>query len=718
MPTRRALPDAIALLAFAALTLLVLYLVGRPLDTSDLWFHLKMGEVYASEGPWPDSDPLLHTAHADAPVQHEWLFGVGVHAVESLAGHHGLRLLHVLAALGILGLVCSLARRESRSLSATCLTGSVFLVLAWWRLVQLRPDLASIPAAFLLYRLLLERDDPPSLARIVAACVLLAVWANLHSLFAVGLLLLGAGLAGELLRVALVRRLPRLAEAGPVGLDRARRLALALVAGLVATLLNPRGIEQHLTFVTSSRETGIWSIEDEWSPFLPWAFDHYGAWVSPLAWAVTDLLLIGFVAGAAWAVWRLLRRPSPQALRASDPVLLALAAASCVALLVSVRFLWMSVFPLLFLLRLGRTVLPEGRRTAQVAWLLAAACVALSMGYERVGGFRFMARGLPSQADAYLRTAYLASNVHETAVRFLHDTGVEGNLFNAYTEGGFLGYWLAPRLRTFIDGRTEHYPPDVLEDYFAIVDRRGGRPGETLTGALDRRGVDLFVGVGLPVVPRAGTYTTTHLEGAPGWLLVFRAIDQAVYLRANERNRDNLDRIAAWYAREGVPFDRERGLDVAAVVRERPDWAIVHRMLPVDHAELVATLEDPDEERRFRARSRLGLFYALLGAYPEQGEMDREAAKLRPRAKAPLRRLVYGLLRQGRPREALAAAQRLEALADLDARSGRFVSVARQAAGAHTLVAIEPFVDQLPLLTPPEVAALMGNRFENLRMQP
>jgi hypothetical protein len=618
-----------------------------------------------------------------------------------------------------LGLVCSLARRESGSVGAVCLAGSVFLVLAWWRLIQLRPDLASIPAAFVLYRLLLESEDPPSGRRILGASLLFLVWANLHSLFAVGLLLLGAGTVGELVRVGLARRLPGLRDAGEVGLARARRLALALGAGLLASLLNPRGVEQHLTFITSSRETGIWSIEDEWSPFVPWAFEHYGAWVSPVAWLVTDLLLISFVVGAVLVSWRLLRRPSLAALRAADPVLLALAAASCVAFLVSVRFLWLGVFPLLFVLRVSRTAVPTGRWATRAAWALAAACVTLTVGYERAGGFHVVERSVPSQADAYLRSAYLASNVHETAVRFLQDTGVEGNLFNAYTEGGFLGYWLAPKLRTFIDGRTEHYPPDVLTDYFAIVDRRGGRPGETLTAALDRREVDLFVGVGLPIVPRTGgTYTTAHLEGAAGWTLVFRAVDQAVYLRANERNRDNLDRIAAWYAREGVPFDRERGLDVAAVVRERPDWAIVHRMLPVDHAELVAALEDPDANRRFRAHNRIGLFYALLGAYADQVEIDRTVARANPNAKAPLRRLVYGYLREGRSGEALVAAQRLVALGDQDVRSARFLGVARQAAGSRNFLGVQRFVDQLPVLTPAEVAAAMGSRFANERAQP
>ena len=154
------------------------------------------------------------------------------------------------------------------------------------------------------------------------------------------------------------------------------------------------------------------------------------------------------------------------------------------------------------------------------------------------------------------------------------------------------------------------------------------------------------------------------------------------------------------------------------MVRERPDWAIVHRMLPVDHAELVAALEDPDEKRKFRAQNRIGLFSALLGLYADQVEIDRKAARARPSAKAPLRRLVYGYLRQSRAREARDAAQKLVALGDQDARSTRFLGVARQAAGSHTLLGVQHFVDRLPLLTPPEVAAAMGSRFANVRMQP
>ena len=76
--------------ALATLTVLapLLVMAAAPPRTTDLWFHLAAGRSYATEGLWPAGDPLLHTAHEDAPVQHEWLFGVLVHGVERLAASH------------------------------------------------------------------------------------------------------------------------------------------------------------------------------------------------------------------------------------------------------------------------------------------------------------------------------------------------------------------------------------------------------------------------------------------------------------------------------------------------------------------------------------------------------------------------------------------------------------------------------------------------------
>ena len=73
----------------------------------------------------------------------------------------------------------------------------------------------------------------------------------------------------------------------------------------------------------------------------------------------------------------------------------------------------------------------------------------------------------------YFTTPYETAGYYLPGVRFLREAGVEGNLFNAYLMGGFLDFWTAPELRTFIDGRTEHYPPEVVTDYLAVNNAAG-----------------------------------------------------------------------------------------------------------------------------------------------------------------------------------------------------------------------------------------------------
>jgi hypothetical protein len=211
-------------------------------------------------------------------------------------------------------------------------------------------------------------------------------------------------------------------------------------------------------------------------------------------------------------------------------------------------------------------------------------------------------------------------------------------------------------------GTSSIFPDEVLDDYFSVNFLQGARAGESFLDVLERRQVDVFFGVGYPTplpLNRRRVYTTAHLEGARDWLLVSRSVHHAIYLRRGERNRENLARVAAYYAREGVAFDAERGFDVGEVIRTRPDWAEGHGMLPRDYAEFYAARRSPDPQARFRALNGLGLVHALLGDYAEQVAIDRRAAALRSNSQAPRRRLVNGLLRLGRLQEALAAPPRI-----------------------------------------------------------
>jgi tetratricopeptide (TPR) repeat protein len=646
----------IGLAAVAALSMaaMIAYVAGGPIRTNDFWFHLEAGEAYATQGPWPTADPMLHTAHADAPVQHEWLFGLGTYALQRSIGFHGLRAAHV-AAVAIAFAMAWLVLRRAELDRATAWAGlAVFAALAWWRVVQLRPDLFSIPASLAVYALWIApqasdgRSRTVSRASLLGAAGLAVVWANVHSLFALGPLLLASAGGGLALRWLLARANPPACSA-EIAEDGARLRGLALPALVMtgASVLNPRGFAQHLTFFASSRDTAIWSIGDEWRTFQPFVWPELGPALSPLAWGLANASMAAVLAIGALRVARFARAPLAENLRRIDAVHLALGLAGCIALLVSIRFVWMAIFPALYV---ARSIARHTPKPAPLAAVVAAT-LALAALLPSAGHLAAHAQVLPRDLAGYLREPYSLAGFYPRGLHFLRDSGVEGNLFNRYTLGGFLGYWLSPRLRTFVDGRTEHYPPEVLDAYFRIGQQLEVRPGESALSALDRYGVDLYFGVGVPVEGEA-VYTTARLERAEDWVQISRSVDHSIFLRRGAAGRENLERVADFYAQAGVPFDRDRGFDPVRAAHENPKWALQRGIVPESYEALRKVAQSGQPRARAEARDRLALLYYLLGDYERQMALDRRALSEQPAAFAPRARLVHSLLRAGRDAEA------------------------------------------------------------------
>ena len=699
--------SSVAALALAGVLLPLLLVAAGPIVTDDLWFHLGAGRAYASEGPWPARDPLLHTALPDAPVQHEWLFGVGVYAVERAFGLHGLRVLHLFAVLGLLGGAAALFRRAAPSAVWALGAAAVYAALSWWRLAQLRPDLFSIGAALSTYALLFAVPGAPSWRRVAAFAALTALWANVHSLFMVGLALGVACLLGVALEALLAHSCAGGAPDARRG-ARARRLAAALGLAALAALANPRGVAQHLTFLHSSRDTAVWQVSDEWVHFHPLSWRAGGYAENPVAWALTDALALAFAAAAAVALARFARDRTPERLRAFDAEGFGLGLAAFVATLVSIRFRWLAFLPLLYLLRAAARW-PRARGAA-AEWAAAAAAAGLALALPLRGDVQRWTGLLPRAPGEYLARSHVARKYYAEGVRFLAEAGLEGNLFNHYWMGGYLGYWLAPRLRTFVDGRTEHYAPDVLDDARAISGRAGARAGEaSFLDVLDRRNVDVFFGVGtVPygVGPGVGVYTADNLAGEPGWVLVFRAVDQAIYVR--RASRANLERAARFYRERGVPFDGSRGLDPERVIREAPAFARDWRLLPRDEEALRSAARERGPAAA-RAAETLAQAYSAAAAWPSAIEASRLALSLDDASRPARRCLVYALLRTGRSREALEEALALQRLAPGDPRAKRIAALARRADLGLSRAALDTRLLGYPLLDDGETAALLAH---------
>jgi len=705
----RLLPEFLAHAGLVALAALLLVAVGQPLFTDDAWWHLALGEAYARAGPWLDADPLLFTA-TGPPAPAAWLADLGLFGIERAAGFGGLRIAHVLTVAGILALAWSLLRRASGSRLAASLGTGAFAVLTAYRLVQLRPHLVTILASLALYRLLLEDGAPPSRRRVAIAVALLAFWANLHGGFLLGPLLLAAALVGLLIAAPL--RPPEWRRH-----DRARALPLAaaLGIGLLATLLNPNGVDQHLAYFAAGSDTpALVRVADEWLPVDPFRLPLEGLPPSPLAWGLFWALLVGapLVALRAAQRWRSAGGSKAKADLESDidPALVALAAVSLVAALLAVRFLWLGIFPLLLLARGSRTWLAaDGSRRRLAPWAAAAAALLLLPGFVRFGAWPMISRLVPRSWSGYAQP-YPAAKYYEHAVWMLKDAGLEGNLFNEYFMGGFLGFWLAPDLRTFVNG-TLNVSQEAIGANLPIRERRGAKPGESFLELLDRQRIDLFLGIRLPQLGsphRPWFYTTAHLEGAPGWIPVFRNLRSAVYLRTNERNRANLERVADYYAREQVPFDPDRGFDPERVIGEAPAWAVTHGVIPLHFEQLVATSHGLDPTFRGRAQGQLAALYATLGLYERALRLDHRLLRSDAGAVAARRRLVWSLLHLDRATEALEAAEGLAQAAPSDGLSQQLATTTRRYAALADEDEAAALVARLPVFTPLEAYQLLA----------
>lgn len=670
---------ALAHAGFGACVALLLVAVGQPIFTDDAWWHLALGAAYAEQGPWLAQDPLLFTA-ASAPPPASWLSDLLLHEICRVGGFQALRWAHVASIVAILVLVWRAAREAGRSALAANAVAAVFAAISAYRLVQLRPDLLTIFAALLLHRTLIASPGLPSWPRVIATAAGIGLWSNMHPGFVLGPILLGAASAGLLLAAPL--RDPALRAADR---RRAGRLMLALAAGAAASLAHPAGTglwRQILSAGSEMLDVGI--VSDEWRPTHPFRWPVANLPPSPLSFAAVWALLLV----TPWAALRSLRawRRNAAEDSKSDPAMLGFSLASLVAMLSASRFSWLAVFPLLFALRSARGPATPTRARGSVT-SAAAAAVALGLvpGFLYFGDWRMIAKGIPTELASYA-DPYPAEKYEAHAVWLLRDLGLEGNLFGSYSAGGFLGFWLAPRLRVAWNGSL-NLPAAAMRANLALRERSGTPLQPDFLALLDEVRVDLFLGTGYPVAARANrppSYTTTHLEAAPGWISIFRSLRSAVYLRTGERNAENLRRVAEHYTAEGVPFDPERGFEPKAVIGNARVWATLHGMIPTDYARLLAGLaEQMPATQRATSLDALATIRMLLGIYDDALAADDALLALAPRHLPALRRRVCSLLHLGtKPAlaELPAATRGLAAASDGQSPDPELIAAARSAA--------------------------------------
>ncbi len=436
---------------------------------NDYGLHLRIGEEIADEGP-PRIDRHSHTAPGTEYPDHEWLIQLAFYGVHRVGGDGGMVVLRALLIGIVLALVLFGARGEL-SVRLACV-GVVFLL--GLNHGQMRPHLVGWVLAALLAFLIepggrwagsySELGGAKARRRLWAVPPLLLVWGNCH-----GSVLLGVGMAG-LLFLELYREAP------------SRRLLLWGALCFLAPMVNPQGPRIYALFFEISGHT---SFIGEWQAYPP------GSWPFWL------LCGVAVVAAAGW----LGSRPRNRVDLVRLIVLLVLAFRS------SRNGVVAAIFLAPMLVRWYSPRVARRGRSLRYGLAAAAVVVAVAVATVRTGDGRVLRFGLDPQ------------QLPVASVDFVLRHRLTGPVFNDYNFGGYLLWKAYPSLPVFVDGRTEVYKGEVLDQYLAV-----SRAAPGWRAIVDRYRIQFFL-------IRPEREIAHQLVTDPGWDLVYFDYNSVVFVR-------------------------------------------------------------------------------------------------------------------------------------------------------------------------------------------
>ena len=266
------LPLVVTLVTVAAVAV-------REVADPDLWWHLATGRYIWATRRIPVQDVFSFTAGSHRWVTHEWLADLLLYGGYRLVGLAGLVPLFALLIAAAFGLVYRRCRSSPFVAAPSVLLAASASAMTW----GVRPQMVSLLFTSL-YLYILDRGvaGRPRLVWLLPGLTLL--WANLHSGFVAGLVVVAVYAVGQELEWLAAR-----AGEGPWLGPGVRRLLAVGLACLACALVTPNGLAGALfPFGTLSNRLIQANIEEWFSPNF-----HL-----PLAWplAVYWLALLGVLA--------------------------------------------------------------------------------------------------------------------------------------------------------------------------------------------------------------------------------------------------------------------------------------------------------------------------------------------------------------------------------------------------------------------------------------
>ena len=438
-------PAAVILdgLPYVLLGLLLLAFSIRQIATLDIWWHLASGRWIWNHGQIPDVDVFTHTIEGQPWIDVWWAFQIPAFLLHEWFGFGGLIILKTAFIAGAFGICFLTVPRESR--------GSALILLGFFAILisQLRFHARPTAVTFLftaLYLFILDRHSRTKTRWLWALPGFHFVWANLHGVATVGIVMILTFAFAELWKN--FAPLPWDWDAGDKGdRNRCKRLSAAAGLCLFASALNPYGLRGvayawgQVFWVMTDVHPIAQLLSEHWSPFSEKMAFHPYTRLSYFAF--TFLTALSFIIN-----WRRLRLVSlllylgflalfVSAMRNS--VLFALVATPLAA---ENYGLWFQ-----HLRNSGKLK----ATTVSVSVLKATIAVVLFAAVFDVVSGRFYRR---DRGDFEVGLGVQSGLFPEGTAGFLAQNRFDGKLFNDSDFGGYLSWRLFPPLKVFIDPRN------------------------------------------------------------------------------------------------------------------------------------------------------------------------------------------------------------------------------------------------------------------------
>jgi hypothetical protein len=447
-------------------------LSNRPLADADIGWHIRTGQQILATHALPRTDPFSSTMHGQTWFAWEWLYDILLGVLHQACGLNGVVWLCALLVSAIFAWLLSLLLRRGTGL----LLAVVLMLLAEAAAtihLYARPHIVSWLFS-LLWFVALERWEGSANQRVAfwipwffPASMLL--WVNLHGGWVFGIALLGIYALAALVESVRAGKNDPIAAIGAA--HRARGMAKAFVASVLATLVNPYGWRLHVHIYRYLSDRYLMNRIDEFkSPdFHGWAQRSF---------AVILLLTLTALAGN--------RRAK---LRVSHVLVVLLAA---YAGLYSSRNLPIS--SMLLVLIAGPTLWQEfvslADKSGAWSWIRNLAA-RISESSERMGAQEMELRGhfwpVVSVALAlgiclqggwlgsrqWIHAQFDAKKMPVAAVTFLQQEVAApasvSPVFSTDAWGGYLIYRMYPARKVIIDDRHDLYGAERIRQYLMLI---------------------------------------------------------------------------------------------------------------------------------------------------------------------------------------------------------------------------------------------------------